>query len=318
MWLAIGGVFAGSTAWAVYAELVTRVPWEKQQGAFYEMELQQSKQADDQAAIRWKKEVEPTLKAKLDRKAELEKSQESGAYAQAKARLDQLNKDFAAAEMNKTFGGSDLDEAYYHREEAEYDRDKVATEVRGLLREHFALKGNAAEGEKLGDQLYADPPQPQQGAQTTDKMFHLEVEIARNEAHAKHIDEVLPKFTADPKAPPDERDALTRIQKALRESKEAEEAVVACIKVEVTNQTRVDKALVDMARIDGPADPTISESDPKKRDEERKQAREKVCQGHEDTRTCTTWLKLEPVDLEIKSLDVDISKAKRFLVDADL
>ncbi len=318
MWLAIGGAFAGSAAWAVYAELVTRVPWEKQQEAFYEMELQQSKQADDQAAARWKSEVEPLLKAKIDRKAALEKSQESGPYAQAKARLDQLNKDFAAAEMNKTFGGSDLDEAYYHREEAEYERDKVATEVRGLLREHFALKGNAAEGEKLGDQLYADPPQPKQGPQTTDKMFHLEAEIARNEAHAKHIDDVLPKFTADSKAPKDERDAIERIQKALRASKAAEEAVVACIKVEVTNQARVDKALAEMARIDGPADPPLWETDPEKRAEERERKREKVCQGHEDTRTCTNWLKLEPVDAEIKSLDVDISKGKRFLVDADL
>jgi hypothetical protein len=32
-WLAIGGIFAGSSAWAVYAELVTRVPWEKQRSS---------------------------------------------------------------------------------------------------------------------------------------------------------------------------------------------------------------------------------------------------------------------------------------------
>src|SRR6185436_11833763 len=110
MWLAIGGVFAGSTAWAVYAELVTRVPWQKQQQAFFEMELQQSKQALDRANAHWTKEVEPSLKAKLERKAELEKSQASGAYAEARARLDQLNVDFANAEMGKTFGSSDLDE----------------------------------------------------------------------------------------------------------------------------------------------------------------------------------------------------------------
>jgi len=146
-WLAIGGIFAGSAAWAIYAELVTRVPWQKQQDAFFEMELQQSQQAKERAAARWTKEVEPSLKAKLDRKAELEKSQQSGAYAQAKAQLDQLNAAFNDAETGKTFGSSDLDEAYYHRQEAEYERDKIATEVRGLLREHYAGK-EGHEGEK--------------------------------------------------------------------------------------------------------------------------------------------------------------------------
>src|SRR6202012_5623985 len=103
-WLAVGGIFAGSAAWAIYAELVTRVPWQKQQQAFFEMELSQSQKSLHRANARWTKEVEPSLKAKLDRKAELEQSQRSGAYAESKARLDQLNAQFAEAEMGKTFG----------------------------------------------------------------------------------------------------------------------------------------------------------------------------------------------------------------------
>ncbi len=323
MWLAIGGAFAGTAAWAVYAELVTRVPWEKQQQAFFEMELQQSKQGKDQAAARWTKEIEPALKAKLDRKRDLEKSQESGAYAQAKARLDQLNHDFADAETGKTFGTSDLDEAYYHRQEAEYERDKLATEVRALLREHYAAT-DAAQGEKMADVIYADPPQQPKPAQMTEKMFHLVAEIERNEAHVSHIKDTLPKFVADPKSSLDEKAAIGRIHGALLASQHAEEEVVEHIKVEVKNQERVDKALDAMTRIDGPADPPLTEKDPQKRADERKAEREKVCQGKEDTRTCIlAWLKLEPsrraaAAAQIKSLDVDISKAKRFLVDAEL
>jgi len=67
MWLVAGGLFAGSAVWAIYAELVTRVPWQKQQEAFFEMELQQSKTALERSNARWTKEVEPTLKAKIDR-----------------------------------------------------------------------------------------------------------------------------------------------------------------------------------------------------------------------------------------------------------
>ena len=304
-WLLIGGAFAGTAAWAVYAELVTRVPWEKQQEAFFEMELQQSKQALDHANASWTKEIEPALKPKLDRKRELEKSQESGAYAEARARLDQLNKDFANAEMGKTFGGSDLDEAYYHREEAEYERDKLATEVRSLLRDHYAAT-DASLGEKKADELYADPPSAPKPPEMTEKMYHLVSEIARNEAHVKAIDEALAKSESP------------AIAKALRASRAAEQDVADHIQLEVKNQKRVDDALEAMARIDGPAEPPLTEKDPVKRADERKRERERVCQATPDTRSCITWLKLEPVDPEIKALDVEISKSKRFLVDADL
>ena len=37
-WLIIGGAFAASTVWAVYAEMVTRVPWQVHQDAFFDLE----------------------------------------------------------------------------------------------------------------------------------------------------------------------------------------------------------------------------------------------------------------------------------------
>ena len=55
VWLAIGGIFAGSAAWAVYAELVTRVPWQKHQQAFFEFverELAYLRDLDQAALVR--------------------------------------------------------------------------------------------------------------------------------------------------------------------------------------------------------------------------------------------------------------------------
>ncbi len=52
-WMAIGGLFAASAGWAVYAELVTRVPWQKHQQAFFDMELEQSKQSLDRSKHEW-------------------------------------------------------------------------------------------------------------------------------------------------------------------------------------------------------------------------------------------------------------------------
>src|SRR5262249_25410033 len=155
------------------------------------------------------KEVEPSLKARIDRKAELERSQTSGPYAEAKGRLDQLTLQFDDAETRKTFGASDLDEAYYHRQEAEYERDKVATEVRALLREHYAAT-DPKEGEKKGDALYADPKLSESKG-LSEKMFHLQSEIERMEAHIKHIDETLPNFVENKDDP--KRDEVKAIRK---------------------------------------------------------------------------------------------------------
>ncbi len=304
-WLAIGGVFAGSAAWAVYAELVTRVPWQKQQQAFFEMELQQATEGKARADKEWKEVLEPKLKARLDRKAALEQSQKTGEYATARARLDQLNKDFSDAEMGKTFGSSDLDEAYYHRQEAEYERDAAASEVREYYHDAYAAE-DPKKGDQLVDAIYADPPLPAKKPDQTDKMFHLVAEIERGEAHVKAIESAMAK-APNPTA-----------AKALQASKKAEQEVIEKIKVEVKNQERVDTALAAMGKIDGPGEPTLSEKDPIKRAAEKTKLRNDACKGKEDTRNCILWQKLEPVDNELKSIDVEVSKQRRTLVDAEL
>ncbi|MFO0758339.1 MAG: c-type cytochrome [Byssovorax sp.] len=304
LWLTIGGIFAGSAAWAVYAELVTRVPWQKHQQAFFDMELEQSRQARDRAKAEWEQQIEPSLKDKLARKAELETSMRSGDYAKSRAKLDELNVKFAAAESEKTFGGSDLDEAYYYRNLAEYERDSRAVKVRRAYHEAYAAE-DPGKAQKLADALYADPPEPAKAEGETDKMHHLTSEIARMKAHIEKLDEALRTGPAEAK-------------KALAASRAAEAEVIERINVEVKHQKRVDDALAAMGKIDGPAEPTLSEKDPVKRAEERKRERERVCKGQEETRNCIQWLSLEPVDAELKSIDVEVAKRKRTLVDAEL
>jgi cbb3-type cytochrome oxidase cytochrome c subunit len=302
-WLAIGGIFAVSSVLAVYAEFVTRVPWQKDQQAFFDMELEQSKQALERAKSEWEKEIEPSLKDTLARKAELEASKTSGEYATARAKLDQLNQDFADAEVGKTFGGSDLDEAYYYRNLAEYERDAAMNEVRRLYRE--ANVGRPAqEVEATLDAIYADPPPTPQGEGSA-AMHHLHTEIARMRAHVANIDKAL---GSGPES----------ARKALQTSKQRELEVVERLEVELKHQKRVDEALAAMARIDGPADPPLSAKDPQKRAEEAKKERARVCAGREETRNCIQWLKLDPVDAELKALEVEISKRKRDLMDAEL
>jgi cytochrome c551/c552 len=303
-WLAIGGLFAASSVWAVYAELVTRVPWQNDQQAFFDMELEQSKQALDRAKAEWEKELEPQLKDTLARKAELEQSKSTGAYAEAKKRLDQLHSDFAAAELGKTFGSSDLDEAYYYRNLAEYDRDAAAVEVRRLYREALAGTKDAKEIEATVDAIYADPPLPARG-DASEKIYHLNVEIARMTAHVANIDKAL-------------GEAQGALRGALLRSKEREQAVIDQLKIEIKHQKRVDDAEAAMARIDGPGEPPLSEKDPVKRVEEQRRERERVCQGKDDTRNCIQWLKLEPVDRELKVLELEIAKQRRTLGDAEL
>jgi hypothetical protein len=251
-WLVAGGLFAASTAWAVYAELVTRVPWEKQQEAFFDMELVQSTQAEKLAQSQWDKEIAPSIKDKIDRKAALEESMKPGGeYAKDKARLDQLNKDFADAETGKTFGGSDLDEAYYYRELAEYARDAAAVKVRLAYRDAMASE-DPRKAEALVDAIYADPAEPAKAEGETDKLHHILSEIARNQAHVTQIDQAL---TSAPAA----------VHAALVASRAAEANVVAKLGAEVKNQKRVDEAVAARTRIDSPADPPISGKEPRKR-----------------------------------------------------
>src|ERR1044071_8145658 len=50
-WLIAGGLFIFSTAWACYAEFVTRVPWQKEQDDFYQMEYELAKQNKKRADL---------------------------------------------------------------------------------------------------------------------------------------------------------------------------------------------------------------------------------------------------------------------------
>ncbi len=305
MWLAAGGVFVASAAWATYAELVTRVPWEKEQQGFFDMELEQSKQSLSRSRQEWEKEIEPQLKEKLARKAALEESQKTGEYAAARKRVEQLNQEFSTAELGKTFATSDLDEAYYYRQQAEYARDRAMNAVRDAYHDALA-SGGAHKAEGIVDGIYSDPRLPEQGKDENEKDYHLRVEVGRMQAHIQKID----KATAD--AP--SKWARSR----LLASRDAEQKVVDALEVEVKHQGLVNEALEKMGAIDGPADPAINEKDADKRAAARTAERERVCKGAEDTRNCLTWLKLEPVDLELKSLDVEVSKRRRTLTDAEI
>src|SRR5438045_4239973 len=75
------------------------------------------------------------VKKLKDRKSELQREQASGKYAASKTKLADLTREYAEAEQGKTFGKSDLDEAYYYRQLAEYDRDKAEEEARRELEE---------------------------------------------------------------------------------------------------------------------------------------------------------------------------------------
>ena len=122
-WLIVGGLFAFSAAWACYAEFVTRVPWQKEQEAFFQMDYELAKQGKERAENEFRATIGPEIGKLEAKKKQLQNEQVSGRYGSAHSRLLQLNKDFATAEQGKTFGKSDLDESYYYRQLAEYDRD---------------------------------------------------------------------------------------------------------------------------------------------------------------------------------------------------
>src|SRR5450432_2854800 len=147
-WLIAGGLFIFSTLWACYAEFVTRVPWQKEQEAFYQMEFEQATRALKRTKNEFAANVEPELKKLTDRKDELKREQASGKYAAAKSRLTQLSRDYAEAEQGKTFGKSDLDEAYYYRELAEYERDAAEEEARKQLENADLAGGRKKAGKR--------------------------------------------------------------------------------------------------------------------------------------------------------------------------
>lgn len=304
-WLIIGGIFSMATAWAVYAELVTRVPWQTYQADFFKKELDLATKAFEHETAEWERiSQQDPLKSQLARAEALEAEMKSGEYADAQKKLEQLDLDFANAEVGKTFGASDLDEAYYYRNLAEYDRDAAQVEVRKLYRTHYgATDAERAKNEPAG--IYADPPAPDRG-EASKETHHLLTEVARMTAHREKLAEAMKSNHPEDLAA------------ALQKSFDAEQAVITAIAVEQKHQTRIDDALAKMRAIDGPAEPRVTERDPKKVEDARQAARAEVCKGKEETRTCIKWLKLGPKDRELKELTIAISKAKRPLEDAEL
>ncbi|HEX9296736.1 MAG TPA: hypothetical protein VF881_12915 [Polyangiaceae bacterium] len=297
-WLIAGGLFIFSTIWACYAEFVTRVPWQKEQEAFFQMEHELAKRNLERVKNEFAVTAEPEVKKLKSRKEELKREQASGKYATAKNKVAQLNRDYADAEQDKTFGKSDLDEAYYYRQLAEYDRDAAEEEARRALE-----AADHDNGRKLADEMLADPPplSPQPGVSL--EMLHLKEEIARNSRRADQIDRTFGSLPG-------------KTREAWEKARDTERKVVSKVKTEVEHQQKVDRAVNEMTRIDGPADPAPSEKDEKLQGKQRAE----VCaaSGARDTRHCLQWLDLDPVDTEIAALDRAIAKAERPMEDAKL
>jgi hypothetical protein len=297
-WLIAGGLFIFSTFWACYAEFVTRVPWQKEQEAFYQMEFEQATRALKRTKNEFAANVEPELKKVTGRRDELKHEQATGKYAGAKTKLTQLSRDYAEAEQGKTFGKSDLDEAYYYRELAEYERDAAEEAARKQL-ENADLAG----GRKRADEMLADPPPLSAQPNVSLEMLHLKEEIARNTKRADQIDEALGGLPG-------------KAQEAWEKARDSERKVVDKVRVEVEHQKRVDKAVNEMIRIDGPGDPASNEKDEKLQVKLRADAC--AAPGARETRHCIQWLDLDPVDSELAALERAIAKAERPVEDAKL
>lgn len=312
-WLAIGGIFAGAALWAGYAEMTSRVPWQENQQRFFELDLELARKAREAAQAGWDDAAskEP-LKGLLEQQAKLESEMQpredgsydsSNDYGKAQNRLAELNAAFLAAETGKTFGASDLDEAYYYRNNAEYERDRALVEVRKLYKELFEESDPTRVDRP--NEIYRDPPKPTREEGQSNETYHLVSEIARMKAHAEAIDKAIAEGPA------------AKLVAALRDSKKAELAVVSALEVELKHQARIDDARTKMAAIDGPAEPMVAEKDPAKRDAAVRDARAAACAGHEDTRNCVKWLQIEPADAKFKAVSLAVSKAKRPLVEAE-
>src|SRR6185503_1547876 len=158
-------------------------------------------------------------------------------------------------------------------------------------------------GRQKADQMLADPPPLAAKPGVTLEMLHLQEEIARNSKRAEQIDKALGSLPG-------------RVHEAWEKARDLERKVVDGVKVEVRHQERVDKAVADMTRIDGPQDPAAGEKDEKVQAKMRADA----CgvPGARETRHCIQWMDLDPVDLELASLDRAIAKAERPVEDAKL
>src|SRR5882724_4077672 len=89
-WLLAGGLFIFSTAWACYAEFVTRVPWQKEQEAFYRMEFDLATQGLKRTKNEFTATALPEVEKRKARAQELKNEQSTGKVAAAKSKLAQL------------------------------------------------------------------------------------------------------------------------------------------------------------------------------------------------------------------------------------
>jgi cytochrome c2 len=296
LWLSAGGIFAVVSAWAMYNDSVTRTPWVGEQKSFFSLEAQLAKKNLE------RQKAEFTAHSKADddklkaRRAQIEDSKKSGAYKQSADKLDVQNQKFADAEQSKTFAKSDLDEAYYYRQLAEYARDEAMNAAREAI-------SKSSGGTILAEKLFADPAPPVRAAGVTDSMYHLYSERARNEVKADSVEKAQGAIDAHVWAP-------------FEEAKAKLQATVAAVDKEILHQKDVDTAEATMAKLDGPADPSAGEKDEKAAAKKRKEA----CAAWTDsaeTRHCIQWLDLDSVDQEEAGIDRGLAKLERPVVDAE-
>jgi cytochrome c2 len=309
LWFVAGGTFAAVSAWAMYDDGVTRVPWQVEQKSFFAVEHQQAKKNLERTIAEFEAHSKPQDDKLKARKAAIdEEKKPGGSYAKAQARYDELTVKYADAEQKKTFAKSDLDEAYYYRELAEYARDESVNKAREAL-------ANAPGGSEFVDKLFADPPPPDRASAkepeggppgpATDLMYHLLVERDRNALKAKLVEEKKGAIDA-------------HVWPAVDEAKEALQLTVSKVDLEIKNQIFVDRAEKTMAEIDGPPDPAAGVKDEKAA----LAARKDVCAHGEgnllDTRHCIQWVQLDPLNQEAAFVDRQLAKLERPLVDAKL
>jgi cytochrome c2 len=297
LWLSAGGMFAAVSAWAMYDDSVTRTPWVGEQKSFYALEAQLAKKNLERQEAEFAAHGKAEDDRQKARKAEIGQSKKSGAYKQAADKLEVKSQQFADAEQTKTFAKSDLDEAYYYRELAEYARDEALNEAREAI-------GKFPGGTATADGLFADPPPPPRATTTTDAMYHLESEKSRNAAKAMAVEKA--HASIDVRVWPRFEDARAKL-----------EATVAAVDKEIEHQKRVDVAEAMMAKLDGPQDPAAGEKDEKTAIKERKDACAAWPEPGE-TRHCIQWLELDPIDKEEGAIDRTIAKLERPIVDAQI
>jgi cytochrome c2 len=310
LWFLAGGTFAAVSVWAMYDDGVTRVPWQVQQKNFYGVEQIQATNNLARTEAEFaahSKAADDKLKA---RKAQIEEQEKpGGSFAKAHDKVDDLSRRYAEAEQKKTFAKSDLDEAYYYRQLAEYARDEAMNKAREAL-------GAAPGGPGLVEKLLGDPPPPDRtsakepeggpAGPATDLMYHLLAERDRNAIKAKRVEEAKGSIDA-------------HVWPAVEEAMQALQATVARVDVEIKHQLLVDNAEKTMADIDGPADPAASIKDEKAAFALRKEACAHEAGGPDaSTRHCIQWLQLDPITAETALIDRQLAKLERPLVDAKL